>query len=119
MKAWIQGGVVLVGVLAVAGTVQAQDAPQDRTRQEVQDRNRIYGSQLMTPQERAEYRERIRNMTPSQRAQFRMEHRRRMDRRAKKRGIQLPSQGGSPGMGGQGGGGRESPAGPGPGGSRR
>jgi len=93
-------GMMAMAALLMAAPALAQDTDRDRTRQELQDRDRIYGSQLMTPQERAEYRDRMRSMTPSQRAKFRQEHRRRMDQRARQRGVRLPSRDGDQGNGG-------------------
>lgn len=53
----------------------------------------IYGSQLMTEQERAEYRDRMRTATSEQeRVQIRQEHHARMQERAEERGVVLPDQ---------------------------
>jgi hypothetical protein len=69
---------------------------QDRTR----DRERIYGSQLMTPQERTEHRAKMRNMkTQQEREAFRLEHHKKMQERARERGVELPDE---PPKGGQG-----------------
>ena len=98
----------LAAVLLLAGPAPAQD----RGRDGMQDRDRVYGAQLMTPAERSAYRERLRSMSPEQRARFRQEHRRRMDQRARERGVQLKSRRGadeghgSRGGSGAGGGGR-------------
>ena len=72
----------------------------------------IYGSQLMTQQERLQYREQMRNAkTAQQREQLRLEHHRQMQERARQRGVTLPDQpptgggmGGGMGGGGMGGG---------------
>lgn len=63
----------------------------DRTAQTAREQERIYGSQLMTEQERSEYREKI-HAAPSEeeRAKIRMEHHDLMQERAKARGITLP-----------------------------
>jgi len=77
----------------------------------------IYGSQLMTEQERAEHRTKMQSMkTAKERERYRLEHHKKMEQRAKKQGVTLPagpqSQGSgmgggqSDGMGGGGGGGR-------------
>lgn len=79
----------------------------------------IYGSQLMTQQERNEYRTRVRAAkTAEEREQIRKEHHEQMKERAKERGVTLPdkppTQGGGmgPGSGGMGpGGGRMGPGG--------
>lgn len=60
----------------------------------------IYGSQLMTQEERNEYRARMRAATtPEERAQIREEHHDRMKARAEERGIELPDA--PPGQGGR------------------
>jgi hypothetical protein len=75
----------------------------------------VYGSQLMTQQERLEYRDRMRNAASAEeREQIRKEHHERMKVRAREQGVKLPdeppAQGGGKGMGpggagmGQGGG---------------
>lgn len=52
---------------------------------------RIYGSQLMTQQERIEYRAKIRAAkTVQEREQIRIEHHNRMQERAKEQGKMLP-----------------------------
>lgn len=58
-----------------------------------EDQQQIYGSQLMTEQERAEHRIRIRNAASAEeREQIRNEHHKRMQERAKAKGIQLPDE---------------------------
>lgn len=53
----------------------------------------VYGSQLMTDQERVEHRKRMRNASNAEeREQIRKEHHERMKIRAKQRGITLPDQ---------------------------
>ena len=90
---------------------------QDRTRDQLQtrDRDQIYGYQMMTPAERAEYRARMRSLnTVQERERYRLEHHREMQERARERGMTLPDQpmprGGGMGPGPGGG------MGPGPGG---
>lgn len=74
----------------------------------------IYGSQLMTRQERIEHRQTLRTLkTQQERDAYRLEHHQKMQERAKARGTQLPDappqqgmgMGPGPGMGGMGGGG--------------
>lgn len=98
-------------------------ADQDRTREQDQLRTQdqirdqdIYGSQLMSVQERNEYRNRMRQAkTYEEREQIRREHHAQMQIRAKEKGVTLPDEppaGRGPGMGPGGGG-------MGPGGGRR
>lgn len=81
----------------------------------------IYGSQLMTPQERSEYRMRMRSAkTPEERQQIRLDHHEAMKARAAERGVTLPDAPPVRGGGmGPGGGGMGPGAGMGPGGGMR
>ncbi len=57
----------------------------------VQGQNQVYGSQLMTPQERNEYRQQMHSAkTVQERERIRSEHHQRMVERAKARGLTLP-----------------------------
>ena len=110
----------------IAGAVPAHAADpapaQDRTRatEQVRDQDRIYGYELMSPQERIEYRNHMRSLkTAQERQAFRAEHHRQMQERARAQGKTLPDMppagigpgpGRGPGMG---------PGMMGPGGSRR
>lgn len=61
----------------------------------------VYGSQLMTEQERNEHRQRMRNAkNAEEREQIRKEHHERMKARARERGIELPDE--PPARGGKG-----------------
>ncbi len=72
--------------------IQDQDRTQDRDRDRIQDRD-IYGSQLMTSEEREEYRERMRTATSAEeRERIRAEHHERMTVRAREQGITLPDR---------------------------
>ena len=92
----------ITGVLALSsGFVEA--ASQERM-QQAQKQQRVYGSQLMTKQERSEQRSKMRAAkTVEEREQIRKEHHERMKERAKERGVTLsdepPARGG--GMGGR------------------
>ena len=82
----------------------------------------IYGSELMTEQERMEHRTKMQNMkTMEERERYKMEHHKAMQERAKERGVTMPGSpqmhngmdggmnggsGGGMGGGGGGGGGR-------------
>lgn len=53
----------------------------------------IYGSQLMTQQERIEYRNQMRALkTQQEREAFRLEHHKKMQERARERGVTLPDE---------------------------
>jgi hypothetical protein len=82
-------------VAAIPGFAAAQSAASDGST--------IYGSQMMTDQERNEYRQRMRDATPEQRAQIRADHHRQMQDRARTMGLRMPdmpqNQGMGPGMG--------------------
>lgn len=72
---------------------QIQDRTRDQDQDKIQDRtrDRIFGSQLMTEQERNQYLKQISSAkTAQERAQIRAEHHERMLVRAKERGVTLP-----------------------------
>jgi len=75
----------------------------------------VYGSQLMTEQERIEHRAKMQSMkTMEERERYRIEHHKKMQERAKQQGVTLPDAPAMPGMGKGGGMG----GGPGGGGGR-
>jgi hypothetical protein len=66
-----------------------------------QAQEQIYGSQLMTPQERTEYQARMRAAkTTEERDQIRTQHHKEMQVRAKQKGVTLPDEPPAHGMGG-------------------
>ncbi|CAB3758448.1 hypothetical protein B7G54_17585 [Burkholderia puraquae] len=82
----------LIGV-AIAMTTSLADAqPRQPTRgPAVESGGMIYGSQLMTPAERNEYRTRmLAAASDAEREKIRVEHHTEMQKRAKARGIKLP-----------------------------
>ena len=69
--------------------IQQQTQTQDLER--VRDRDQIYGSQLMTSQERSEHRANMRNMkTKQEREAYQLEHHKKMQDRARERNLNLP-----------------------------
>jgi hypothetical protein len=109
---WI-GAAAASALFISVGVAAAAD--QERARQQVaaetQEQEQIYGSQMMTEQERAEYRAKIHAAkTAEERESIRNEHHEQMKARAAERGMTLPDEppmkGGGMGMG------------PGPGGGR-
>ena len=108
---------VATGVtVPILATDQARAQDQTQAQDQIRDQD-IYGSQLMTVQERNEYRNKMRSAkTAQERERIRAEHHEQMQVRAKDRGVTLPDQppaGRGPGMGPGGGG-----MGPGGGGGR-
>lgn len=104
----LMGSLMFAGGYAIAAD-QDQTRLQDRdqTKDQIQDRtrDRIYGSQMMTREERNQYRNQIRAAkTAKEREQIRAEHHERMKVRAKERGVTLPdvppARGGMMGPGG-------------------
>lgn len=68
----------------------AEHAP---TGEKAQNQGQVYGSQLMTRQERIEYRAKMRAAkTTEEREQIRKDHHERMKVRAKERGVTLPDE---------------------------
>ena len=51
-----------------------------------------YGSQLMSPEERAEHRAMMRSLPPSEREAYRAQHHEAMKERAESMGLSLPDQ---------------------------
>ena len=97
MKFKIATAAALVLLAAGSTGTIAQDSPP------------AYGAQLMTQQERLEYRNQMRLLkTEEERIAFRAEHHKKMQERAKERGVTLPETppargaGMGPGMGGMG-----------------
>jgi hypothetical protein len=69
----------------------AADQTTERERLQVQEQEYIYGSQMMTEQERNEYRARMHAAKSNEeREQIRMEHHERMTKRAKDQNLRLP-----------------------------
>ena len=103
----------LTGIMSLSsGILLAAD--QDRLQAQDRDQDQIYGSQIMTTQERVEFRTKMNSAkTEKEREQIRNEHHARMQEKAKQQGVPLPEnppvRGGSKGPGG----------GMGPGGGRR
>lgn len=78
--------------LSTGFAVAADQAPAPGMMQ-MQKKEPIYGSHLMTRQERTQYRARMRTAkTPEEREQIRKEHHDLMKQRAKERGINLPDE---------------------------
>lgn len=96
--------------ITMAASAQAADQVRDKTQAtqqtQIQDRERVYGSELMTPQERNEYHNRMRVLkTEQEREAFQLEHHKLMQERARAQGKTLPDMpptGMGPGMMGPG-----------------
>jgi len=62
--------------------------------------NQVYGSQLMTKQERVEFHARLRNASSNaERERIRNEHHKKMQKRAEKKGLKIPDKPPTPGGG--------------------
>jgi len=103
---WI-GAAVVSALFVSVGTAVASNPEQvqQRVAAETQSQEQIYGSQLMTEQERAEYQAKMRAAkTPEEQEQIRKQHHEQMEARAKERGMKLPDEppmkGGGMGPGG-------------------
>jgi hypothetical protein len=109
-------GTVALLATGLSTTVMAQDPSRDQTQARDRDQDRlqdpIYGNQLMTLQERNEYRTKMRSLkTQQEREAYRLEHHQQMQERARTKGITLPDEPPAKGMGT----GPGPAAGPGPG----
>ena len=80
-------------ILLSLPTGSALTADQEPAQESVQKQEQIYGSQLMTQQERTEYRAKIRTAkTAEEREQIRKQHHERMKKRAADRGVTLTDE---------------------------
>ena len=84
-----------IAMCAMMGTNVSVAADQAQAQQKMQDKGQkpelIYGSQLMTREERTEYRAKMRSLkTKEEREALRMEHHQQMQERAKAKGKTLP-----------------------------
>jgi hypothetical protein len=92
--------------------LHTQDQTKDQTQDKTKTQDQIYGSQLMTEQERNEYRNRMRSAkTVQEQEQIRAEHHKSMQVRAKERGVTIPDNPPPMGSGMMGPGGGMGPAG--------
>lgn len=75
----------------MAGNCPAMQAPAAGTKSGATGAEQVFGWQLMTPQERAAYQQKMRAAkTPKERATIRAEHHKEMLERAKQQGVTLP-----------------------------
>lgn len=78
---------------APAHAADAAVPPAAAVQKKAQTQDRIYGSQLMTAEERNAYRARMKLAnTQADRERIRQEHHDQMQQRAKERGVTLPKQ---------------------------
>lgn len=81
---------VLMVVLSLSSGF-AIAAEQEQSQVMEQEQEQMFGSQLMTPEERIEHRDKMRSLkTQEEREAFRLEHHEKMLERAKERGVTLP-----------------------------
>lgn len=91
--------VVVFSLLLGAGSVFAFEQYRPK-KSPLQSPEHVYGSQLMTEQERADYFNRMSNAASDQeREKIRREHHERMKKRAEKMGVTLPDEPPETGMG--------------------
>jgi len=84
----------MIGFLSLSAVVAAAADPSPVQKiTATQGQEQVYGSQLMTLEERAEYHAAIRAAkTPEERELLRKEHHQRMEARAKTRGVTLANE---------------------------
>jgi len=89
MKKLLTVSTISVIILLSSGLVLSADQSRDQV--QTRDQVQIYGSELMTPQERAAHRAKMQSAkTMEERNRIRMEHHNRMKIRAKEQGVTLP-----------------------------
>lgn len=103
-----------VAMISCTAPVAWAADPQPDPKQ-VSSTEQVYGNQLMTPEERIEFRNKMRAAkTPQEREAIRAEHHTKMQARAKEKGVTLPDAPPAGGMGGGMGPGMGGGMGPGP-----
>lgn len=107
MKQPLVVSTLVAALLLSAGYASTANAQQAQMQTQTQQQEQVYGSQMMTQQERSEYRARMRAAkNPEEQQQIRLQHHEAMKVRAKERGVTLPDEppAGGGGMGPGGGG---------------
>lgn len=105
LSIFLAAAVVAMGIQAIPATAESTATVQTAQRTGATDGDGVYGWQLMSEQERAQYRDRMRNAaSAAEREQIRIENHERMQARARSRGVELPDEprqgrGGKDGMG--------------------
>lgn len=102
MKKLFVVSALMSALLVTSGLTYAEDKKRDQDRTQLQedrdltqdrDQDQVYGSQLMTQEERMQYQAQMRNAaTETEREQIRYEHHERMVTRAKERGVSIPDE---------------------------
>ena len=96
--------VLLCSILLASSFALAATKTLEQERVQAQEQEHIYGSQMMTEQERNEYRARMQSAkTNEEREEIRMEHHEMMKKRADEQGFSIPDSP-PPRRGGMGGG---------------
>lgn len=110
MKRVLMVSAVVAVLSGSAGLALAADPEPAQLKAQTQKQEQVYGSQLMTQQERNEYHARIRAAKNArERERIRLEHHKAMQERARERGLTLPDM--PPAGGGMGSGDRMGPGG--------
>lgn len=82
---------LVCSVLLTSSFALSANQGQEQKRFQAQKQEHVYGSQMMTEQERNEYRARIQAAeTNEEREKIRMEHHEMMKKRAKEQGLSMP-----------------------------
>jgi hypothetical protein len=82
---------LVCSLLLTSSFALAANQAHEQERIQTQKQEHVYGSQMMTEQERNEYRTRMNAAkTNQEREQIRMEHHERMKERAKEQGVSMP-----------------------------
>ena len=98
----------IIGVISLSvANVSAVEQELSQQREQNWQQEQVYGWQLMTPEERAEHLAKMRSFkTEEDREAYRREHHKRMQKRARERGVPLSDvpakQGSERGLGGGG-----------------
>lgn len=83
-KSRVSGLTLVAAVSLLIAGIGTSTLAQDQTRDQDRLRDPIYGSQLMSPQERVEYQAKMRTLkTKQERESYRLEHHNQMQERAR------------------------------------
>lgn len=93
MKPYVLSTVLAAALLPGVMTAAVAQEKVPLAKEQAQDQEYIYGSQLMTEQERIEHRAKMRAAkTDQEREKVRHDHHKKMQARAKERGVTLPDE---------------------------
>lgn len=93
MKRWLMMTAFAAALFMIAGIATAEEAEPAQATSQIQNQTQIYGSQMMTEQERMEYSAKMQNAkTAEEKEKIRLEHHEQMKQRAEEKGVTLSDE---------------------------